>query len=45
MANGVIVVDMQRGFLEEASKLIPKVQALFKEELTKGREDDKYGTP
>ena len=45
MANAVIVVDMQRGFLqegsplycgEEARKVIPKAQELLKEGLAKG---------
>jgi nicotinamidase-related amidase len=45
MANAVIVVDMQRGFLEEgfplycgpeARKIIPAVRKLLEEELAKG---------
>jgi nicotinamidase/pyrazinamidase len=45
MSNVVIVVDMQRGFLEEgyplfcgdkARQIIPNVQKLLKEELAKG---------
>jgi len=45
MANAVIVVDMQRGFLEagyplycgdEARKIIPKVIALLREEMARG---------